>query len=104
MKFTGNIISRLYDADAEKANQLARALIKGTPKAARNALKTNSTFTKQLLFVTNGTIGIMTYPTLTTDEDNNLRIIGTYGNEIDALAPAAIAGELLSHSISAFSS
>jgi hypothetical protein len=101
MHFTNNIISKLYHADAEKANQLTKALTKGTPKAARNALKANNNLTKQLLFVTNGTIGVLTYPTLTTDEANNLRIIGSYGNDIDALAPAAITGELLSHSISA---
>jgi hypothetical protein len=100
MKFTSNTISKLYDPDAEKANQLFKALNKGTPNAVRTALKTNSNLTKQLLFVTNGTIGVMTYPTLTTDEVNNLRLIGSYGNEIDALAPAAIDRQLLGHSIS----
>jgi hypothetical protein len=101
MKVTHNAISKLYDADADKANQLWKNLAKGTPKAARIILKTTSNLTNQLLFVVNGTIGVLTFPLLTTDEQNKLRLIGTYGDEIDNLAPTAIQGELLQQSVSA---
>jgi hypothetical protein len=94
-------ISKLYDADAEKANQLFRALEHTTPKAARNAIRSNPVLTKQLLFVTDGMIGVLTYPTLTTDVTNTLRLIGCFGDDIDSLSPAAIQGELVNQSFSA---
>jgi DNA-binding phage protein len=51
-------ISALYTSDAVKDTQLYKTLAKGTPPSIRNTLKMNSTLSNQLLFVTNGTIGV----------------------------------------------
>jgi hypothetical protein len=65
-------------------------------------MKTNSNLTNPLLFVSNeGTIGVLTFPMLTTDASNKGRLIGTYGNDIDKLSPTAIPGQLLDQSVSA---
>ena len=94
-------ISALYTPDAVKATQLYKTLAKGTPSSVRNTLKMNSTLSNQLLFVTNGTIGVLTFPILTTDKNNRPCLIGTFGNDTDNLAPTAIPGDLLHQSISA---
>ena len=93
-------ISKLYDADAEKANQLFRSLEHTTPKAARNAIRSNSALTKQLLFVIDGTIGVLTFPTITTDTNNALRVIGSFGDDVDNISPAAFQGDLIHQSVS----
>jgi hypothetical protein len=98
---SSNAISKLYDPNAEKTGQLLKTLSSNTPAAVATASKTNNSITKQLLFVTAGTVGVLTYPTLTTDELNNTRLIGNYGDDIDSLAPVAIPGNLLHQSISA---
>jgi hypothetical protein len=61
----------------------------------------NSTLSNQLLFVTNGTIGVLTFPILTTNKNNRPCLTGTFGNDTDNLAPTAIPGDLLHQSISA---
>jgi hypothetical protein len=52
--------------DAPKATQLYKTLSKGTPPLVCDTLKTNGTLLNQLLFVTNGTIGLLTFLILTT--------------------------------------
>jgi hypothetical protein len=76
-------ISKLYEPDAKKAHQLLKTLAKGTQLAVRTVLKINmtlkinTTLMTQLLFVTNGTVAVLTYPMLTTDEQNKGLLIGT---------------------------
>jgi hypothetical protein len=72
----------------------------GYPPSVRNTLKLNGTLSNQLLSVTNGTIGVLTFPILTTDQDNRPCIIGTFGNDTNNMAPTAISGDLLHQSIS----
>jgi hypothetical protein len=95
-------ISDFYTPDATKANQLYKFLAKGTPPMTRHVLKTNNTLTNQVMFVTPGnTIGVITFPILTTDTNNRPLLIGTYGNDVDNMAPTAISGDLLNQSFSA---
>jgi hypothetical protein len=70
-------ISALFKPDAIKATWLYKSLAKGTPPSVRNTLKMNNTLTNQLLLVTNGTIGVITFPILTTNMTNKPCIIGT---------------------------
>jgi hypothetical protein len=83
-------ISALYTPNAVKATQLYNTLAKGTPPSVRNTLKMNGTILSQLLlFVTNGTIGVLTFPILTTDKNSSPCLIGTFRNDTDNLAPPA---------------
>jgi hypothetical protein len=96
MNFDTNAISKLFDEDAEKANQLFRHLAKRTPQHAVNAIRLNSNLTIQLLFMAEGKIRVLSFPTITTDANTfALRVIGSQGDEIDNLAPIAFGGELL---------
>ena len=100
MIFDTTLISKLYAAEAEKSAQLLKVFHRTTPQVARTALKTTTGLTKQLLFVSGGRIGILSYPTVTTDEANRLRLLGCFGGDADTLAPAALSGELLHQSFS----
>jgi hypothetical protein len=93
MKFTTNVISKRYNADAKNSNQPFKALAakKGTPKAVCNTFKINPNLTRQLLYVSKGTIGVLSYAKSNpADKANTLHLIGRYGNEIDSLAPVVI--------------
>jgi hypothetical protein len=57
--------------DAAKATQLYKTLAQDTPLLVRNILKINGTLSKQQLFITNRTIGVLTFPILTTDQNNS---------------------------------
>jgi hypothetical protein len=90
-----NSISSLYIPDTVKATQLYKTLAKGTPSLVRNSLKMDSVLSNQLLFVTNGIIGVLIFRILTTNKNNSPFLIGTFGNGTDNLAPTAISGNLL---------
>jgi hypothetical protein len=100
MNFDRNIISKLYAVDPDKSLRLSRNLASNTPKVARNALRSTPGLTRQLLFVAEGKIGILSFPHLTADETNNLRLLGRYGDNAAILAPATISGDLLHQSFS----
>jgi hypothetical protein len=98
---TTSILSDLYTPDAAKMTQLFKHLDAGTHPMARNSLRMNTTLTNQILFVTeNHTIGVISYPMLTTDENNKLCVIGFHGNDIDNKPPIAILGENVQKSFS----
>jgi hypothetical protein len=68
----------------------------------RHTMKTNNTLTNQVMFATpENTVGVISFPILTTDTNNQPRLIGTYGNDTDNMAPTAIPGDLSHQSISA---
>jgi hypothetical protein len=93
-------ISKLYDANAERTDQLWRSLAKDTPKEARAAVKSNATLSRQLLFAFDGKVGVLSFPNVSTDNNNGIILLGCFGDNINALAPAAIAGNLVNQSFS----
>ena len=95
MLFDNNVISKLFDSDVAKANQLYLALSRNTPKQASTALRINTNLTNQLLYVSNGKINVLSFPTVTTDAAFVLRVIGSHGDEVDNLTPVALQGQLL---------
>jgi hypothetical protein len=101
MNFDRNIISKLHTVDPDKSLRLSRSPASNTPKAARNALRSTPGVTSQLLFVAEGRIGVLSFPHLTTNETNNLRLLGCCGDDAAILAPATISGDLLHQSFSA---
>jgi hypothetical protein len=99
MNFDKTIISKLCDAD--KTTDLFKTIASSTPEAARNALKITPGLTRQLLFVFGGQIGVLSFPHVTTDSVNALRLLGCFGNDANTLVPAACPGDLLNQSFSA---
>jgi hypothetical protein len=93
-------IHRLFTRDPAKETALHDAIRRGRPLQVRSNLKLNHSLTKQLCFVHKGKIEVVSYPMLTTNEANEITIIGTWGDEIDNLAPIAIGGNVVNHSIS----
>jgi hypothetical protein len=73
-------ISKLYNADAKRTNQLWRSLAKDTPKEACAAIKSNATLSRQLLFVFDGKVGVLSFPNVSTNNNNDIILLGCFGN------------------------
>jgi hypothetical protein len=99
-------ISSLYSYNPDNAKILCSSMAKSTPADARSAIKVNQVLTNQLIFIapaTEGkgpTIQALSFPMLSTDSSNQSRLIGSYGNDDNNLAPISIPGNRLRDSTS----
>jgi hypothetical protein len=99
-------ISSLHSYNPDNARTLYSSMAKSTPADARSATKINPSLSNQLIFIapaTDGkgpTIPALSFPMLSTDSNNQSRIIGSYGDDDNNLAPISIPGNLLRDSTS----
>lgn len=99
-------ISSLHPHKPDNAMTLYSSMAKSTPADARSATKINPSLTTQLIFVAQAsdgkgpTIQVLSFPMLSTDSTNQSRIIGSYGDDDNNLAPISIPGNLLRDSTS----
>jgi hypothetical protein len=81
-------------------------MAKSTPADARSATKINPSLSNHFIFIapaTDGkgpTIQALSFPMLSADSNNQSRIIGSYGDDDNNLAPISIPGNLLRDSTS----
>jgi hypothetical protein len=99
-------ISSLHSYNPDNARTLCSSMAKSTPADARSATKINPSLSNQLIFIAPATDGkgpiiqALSFPMLSTDSNNQSRIIGSYGDDDNNLAPISIPGNLLCDSTS----
>jgi hypothetical protein len=99
-------ISGLCSYNPDNARTLCSSMAKSTPADARSATKINPSLSNQLIFIAPATDGkgpaiqALSSPMLSTDSNNQSRIIGSHGNDDNNLAPVSIPGDLLRDSTS----
>jgi hypothetical protein len=99
-------VSSLCSYNPDNARTLCSSMAKSTPADARSATKINPSLSNQLIFIapaTDGkgpTIQALSFPMLSTDSNNQSRIIGLHGDDDNNLAPISVPGNLLRDSTS----